>query len=114
MQALRSPTRTHDELSPHTHDTQHPQLSTFAFSFPVALTLLHALFTAGGMEAMCRGGLFARKAAPAAATLPVAAAYVGSIVLSNWSIHLNTVGAHGRIVISLLQRTTLQAHACAA
>jgi len=66
-------------------------LSTYAFAFPVALTLLHALFTAAGMELMCRGGLFARKRAPVAQTLPVALAYVGSIVLSNWSIHLNTV-----------------------
>jgi hypothetical protein len=67
-------------------------LTTYGFSFPVALTLLHALFTTGGMELMCRGGLFARKAAPLAQTLPVSLAYVGSIMLSNWSIHLNTVG----------------------
>ncbi|KAI8475535.1 MAG: hypothetical protein J3K34DRAFT_365576, partial [Monoraphidium minutum] len=67
-------------------------LSTFSFSFPVALTFLHALFTVGGMELMCRAGFFARKAAPAAQTLPIALAYVGSIVLSNMSIKHNTVG----------------------
>lgn len=67
-------------------------LSTFGFSFPVALTLLHALFTAAGMELMCRAGFFSRKAAPLRATAPVALAYVGSIVFSNMSIKFNTVG----------------------
>lgn len=70
-------------------------LSTFAFSFPVALTLLHALFTALGMELMAAGNLFALRATPLADTLPVSVAYVASIVLSNWSIQLNTVRVSG-------------------
>jgi hypothetical protein len=70
-------------------------LSTFGFAYPVALTLVHALFTALGMELMCRTGLFARKAAPARHTLPVALAYVGSIVFSNMSISFNTVRMRG-------------------
>ena len=57
----------------------------------MCLTLVHALFTALGVEAMARAGLFARRGAPLADTAPIAAAYVASIVLSNWSIQLNTV-----------------------
>jgi hypothetical protein len=72
-------------------------LGVFGFGVPVALTLIHALFTSAGMELMCLAGLLPRKAAPARAVLPLAAAYVGSIVLSNASIHLNTVGAHARV-----------------
>ena len=70
-------------------------LSTYGFSFPVFLTLLHALATAAGMELMRRAGAFAAAThVPAAGreVLPVAAAYVASIVLSNWSIQANTVG----------------------
>jgi hypothetical protein len=70
-------------------------LGTYAFAFPVALTLIHAAVTAGGMEAAARAGLLARKAAPARGVLPLAGAYAGSIVLSNASIHLNTVRAPG-------------------
>jgi hypothetical protein len=73
-------------------------LSPFEFAFPVALTLLHALATAAGMEAMCRGGLFPRNPVPLRAVAPVALAYVGSIVTSNWSIQLNTVRVCMRVV----------------
>lgn len=71
-------------------------LSTYAFSFPVTLTLLHAAFTAAGIELMARAGLFTRRAAPLGDALPVAGAYVASVVLSNWSIQLNTVRGCGQ------------------
>ncbi|KAF8062003.1 slc35e3 [Scenedesmus sp. PABB004] len=67
-------------------------MSTYRFSFPVALTLCHSVVTALGMAAMTRGGLFTPKRLPLRRTLPVAAAYVGFVVFNNLSIQVNPVG----------------------
>lgn len=65
---------------------------THKFSFAVALTWLHCLFTALGMVAMAAAGIFEVKRLPLARSLPVACCYVGFIVFNNLSIKLNTVG----------------------
>lgn len=67
-------------------------LSTFGFHFIYALTLIHTLTTLAGMKAFQAAGLFEKKALPTRALAPLAAAYVGYIVLNNLNLQLNTVG----------------------
>ena len=67
-------------------------LYTYNFRFAVTLTWLHTIFTALGMVVLSATGLFEAKRTPLAKALPVAAVYVGFIVLNNLSIQLNTVG----------------------
>ena len=67
-------------------------LFTHRFRFAVTLTWLHAVFTTVGMAAMARCGVFERKPVPWARTAPVAAVYVGFVVLNNLSIQLNPLG----------------------
>lgn len=64
-------------------------LGSCGFSFPVALTWLHTLFTASGMVAMAAAGLFPVKAVPLHKSLPMACVYVGFIVFNNLSIRYN-------------------------
>ncbi|KAK9830364.1 hypothetical protein WJX72_011308 [[Myrmecia] bisecta] len=67
-------------------------LSNFGFSFTYALTLIHTCTTLVGMMVFCRMGMFEVKAVPKRAVAPLAAAYVGYIVLCNLNLQLNTVG----------------------
>jgi hypothetical protein len=67
-------------------------LYTYNFRFAVTLTWLHTIFTALGMMVLSATGWFEPKQTPLAKSLPVAAVYVGFIVLNNLSIQLNTVG----------------------
>lgn len=68
-------------------------MSTYSFTFPVALTCLHMAFTGIGLRVAAGMGLFELKSAPLARVLPLAAAYVGSIVFQNLSLQFNTVSA---------------------
>lgn len=67
-------------------------LSVYGFEFTTALTLLHTLTTVLGMTIFCHLGLFSPKSVPTLQVLPLAAAYVGYVVLNNLSLKLNTVG----------------------
>lgn len=61
------------------------------FHFTYALTLIHTLTTLWGMKLFLRFGVFEKKNLPKLAVLPLSAAYVASIVLSNLNLQLNTV-----------------------
>ncbi|KAF8065848.1 slc35e3 [Scenedesmus sp. PABB004] len=67
-------------------------LFTHGFHFAATLTWLHCIFTAAGMVGMAAAGIFEVRRVPLARSLPVATVYVGTIVLNNLSIQLNTVG----------------------
>lgn len=66
--------------------------SKYGFKFTCALTWIHTLFTLVGMRLFLRAGLFQYKQLPQLKLLPLAAAYVGYIVLCNLSLNINTVG----------------------
>jgi solute carrier family 35 protein E3 len=66
-------------------------LYTCRFSFPVALTWLHTIMTAVGLQLMALLGIFTIKRLPWDKTAPNAVAYVGYIVFNNISIQLNTL-----------------------
>lgn len=76
-------------------------LTTYGFAFPVALTWLHTVFTAVGMQLLCSCGLFDKKTITIKQSLPVAATYVGFVVLNNLSIQLNTVGTYQILKIGI-------------
>ncbi|KAL3146994.1 hypothetical protein ABBQ38_014961 [Trebouxia sp. C0009 RCD-2024] len=67
-------------------------LSVYGFEFATALTLLHTLTTVLGMLLFCQLGMFTPKKVPTLQVAPLAAAYVGYVVLNNLSLKLNTVG----------------------
>lgn len=67
-------------------------LFTHGFHFAATLTLMHCIFTSLGMAVLASVGFFEVKRVPLARSVPVAAVYVGTIVLNNLSIQLNTVG----------------------
>lgn len=64
----------------------------FGFKFTTALTWIHTIFTMIGMRAFCKFGMFNHKQISKIRLLPLAAAYVGYIVLCNLNLNLNTVG----------------------
>lgn len=64
----------------------------FGFKFTSALTWVHTICTLLGMRLFCRFGMFQHKSIPKLRLLPLAAAYVGYIVLCNLNLNLNTVG----------------------
>lgn len=66
--------------------------STYGFKFTCALTWIHTMFTLVGMRLFLMGGMFQLKKLPQLQLLPLAAAYVGYIVLCNLSLNVNTVG----------------------
>jgi solute carrier family 35 protein E3 len=66
--------------------------ANFGFRFTVALTWVHTAVTWLGMRLMLRAGMFPAKILPPARVAPLAAAFVGYIVLCNLSLNLNTVG----------------------
>ena len=66
--------------------------STYGFKFTCALTWIHTIFTLVGMRLFLLAGLFQHKKLPQLQLLPLAAAYVGYIVLCNLSLNVNTVG----------------------
>lgn len=66
--------------------------ATYGFKFTCTLTLIHTVFTLVGMRLFLRAGLFQYKKLPQMQLLPLAAAYVGYIVLCNLSLNVNTVG----------------------
>ncbi|KAL3132226.1 hypothetical protein ABBQ32_008815 [Trebouxia sp. C0010 RCD-2024] len=67
-------------------------LSVYGFEFATALTLLHTLTTVLGMLLFCQLGVFVPKQIPTLQVTPLAASYVGYVVLNNLSLKLNTVG----------------------
>ena len=66
--------------------------SVFQFHFTYALTFVHTLVTMLGMQAFLHSGLFEEKIVSKRKLLPLAAAYVGYIVLCNLNLNLNPVG----------------------
>lgn len=62
------------------------------FHFTYALTFVHTLVTWLGMQAFLRAGLFEPKDVPKERLAPLAAAYVGYIVLCNLNLNINPVG----------------------
>ncbi len=81
----------------HTCRLCHPALvqavfQTFGFKFTCALTWVHTIFTLFGMRAFLAFGMFEPKQLPQLQLVPLAAAFVGYIVLNNLSLNLNTVG----------------------
>lgn len=66
--------------------------SVFQFHFTYALTFVHTLVTMLGMQGFLQAGLFEEKNVPKHKLLPLAAAYVGYIVLCNLNLNLNPVG----------------------
>lgn len=66
-------------------------LYTYHFAFPVALTWMHTIMTAVGLQLMALLGMFTIKRLPWEKTAPNAVAYVAYIVFNNMSIQLNTL-----------------------
>ncbi|PSC75159.1 Solute carrier family 35 member E3 isoform A [Micractinium conductrix] len=66
--------------------------SIFQFHFTYALTLIHTLTTVVGMQGFLRMRMFEVKQVPRSKLAPLAAAYVGYIVLCNLNLNLNPVG----------------------
>ncbi|GMH42075.1 hypothetical protein BSKO_09994 [Bryopsis sp. KO-2023] len=64
----------------------------FGFRFTSALTWIHTIFTLVGMRLFCKMGMFEHKEIPKLKLVPLAAAYVGYIVLCNLNLNINTVG----------------------
>lgn len=64
----------------------------FGFKFTSALTWIHTVFTLVGMRLFCKLGMFEHKEIPKMKLVPLAAAYVGYIVLCNLNLNINTVG----------------------
>ena len=62
------------------------------FPFPVTLTLLHILATAIGMRVFARQGFFEVVELSKLQVVPVAAAYIGYVILGNMSIQWNSIG----------------------
>ncbi|KAF6261701.1 triose-phosphate transporter family-domain-containing protein [Scenedesmus sp. NREL 46B-D3] len=67
-------------------------MTTYGFSFTCTLTWIHTLFTLVGMRLFLMAGMFQHKSLQSRQLLPLAAAYVGYIVLCNLSLKVNTVG----------------------
>jgi hypothetical protein len=66
--------------------------ATYKFRYTCALTWIHTLVTLIGMQLFLSAGMFKRKSIPQLQLVPLAAAYVGYIVLCNLSLNINTVG----------------------
>lgn len=66
--------------------------SIFNFHFTYALTLIHTCTTVVGMQGFLRARMFEPKAVPRRKLMPLAAAYVGYIVLCNLNLNINPVG----------------------
>ena len=66
--------------------------STYKFRYTCALTWIHTLVTLLGMQVFLAAGMFKKKSIPQLQLVPLAAAYVGYIVLCNLSLNINTVG----------------------
>lgn len=64
----------------------------YDFHFTYALTWVHTCFTLLGMRLFARMGMFQVKELSQGKVAPLAAAYVGYIVLCNLSLKVNTVG----------------------
>jgi len=63
----------------------------YDYKFTYALTLIHTLTTLIGMRLFAVYGAFTAKPLPARAIAPLAAAYVGYIVLCNLNLKINSV-----------------------
>lgn len=96
--------------------------STYGFKFTCALTWIHTLFTLVGMRLFLMAGIFPYKKLPQLKLLPLAAAYVGYIVLCNLSLNVNTVGFYQVMKVGhdgfcvlpqLVQLLVCHAHECA-
>lgn len=74
----------------------------YDFHFAVTLTWIHTLFTIVGMRLFARAGMFKPKKLTFAQVAPLAAAFVGYVVLNNISLNLNSVGFYqiSKILIS--------------
>lgn len=81
--------------------------STYGFKFTCALTWIHTLFTLVGMRLFLMAGIFQYKKLPQLQLLPLAAAYVGYIVLCNLSLNVNTVGFYQVMKASELSQPIL-------
>lgn len=66
--------------------------AVLGFHFTYALTLIHTIFTMVGMEAFLKVGVFQCKPVKKKELVPLAAAYVGYIVLCNLNLNINPVG----------------------
>ena len=67
-------------------------MTTFGFHFIYALTLIHTITTLLGMKVFAYFGLYEAKRLPKVSIAPLAASYVGYIVLNNLNLQMNTVG----------------------
>ena len=63
----------------------------YDYKFTYALTLIHTVTTLVGMRLFAYYGAFTAKLLPVRATAPLAAAYVGYIVLCNLNLKINSV-----------------------
>ncbi len=63
----------------------------YDYKFTYALTLIHTLTTLIGMRMFAFYGAFTAKPLPTRAMAPLAAAYVGYIVLCNLNLKINSV-----------------------
>ena len=77
-------------------------LTTFGFHFIYALTLIHTLCTLVGMRVFCYGGIFEYKRLSILSLAPLAASYVGYVVLNNLNLRLNSVRLSMPLYRSLL------------
>lgn len=103
------------------HPSHQVVFATYGFKFTCALTWVHTLFTLAGMRAFLAAGMFAHKPLPQRQLAPLAAAYVGYIVLCNLSLNINTVSragsrvcapANARCSAAAAARQALARHRC--
>lgn len=69
--------------------------------FTCALTWVHTVFTLVGMRLFLAAGLFEKKELPQAEMLPLAAAFVGYIVMSNLSLNINPISFYQIMKIAI-------------
>lgn len=83
-------------------------MTTFGFHFIYALTLIHTITTLLGMKVFAYFGLYETKRLPKLSIAPLAASYVGYIVLNNLNLQMNTVGFYqiSKIAVAPAVRTT--------
>ena len=76
----------------------------YDYKFTYALTLIHTLTTLVGMRLFAYYGAFTAKLLPARATAPLAAAYVGYIVLCNLNLKINSVSFYQVLTAAVLMQ----------
>jgi solute carrier family 35, member E3 len=74
--------------------------SVYGFRFAATLTCIHTVFSLAVAKVFCAMGVFAPKSLPKRATIALASAFAGYVVLCNMSLSMNTVGFYQLLKIA--------------